>query len=168
MEYDAIVVGGGIAGLGATSCLAKQGVRVLLCERAPVLGGLLGSRQRQGVTWERGCTGLQGKGILLPLLRSLGLEERVRLQPLPVVRHLAGQRIELRSPEGLEELETVVARASGAGGVFTPDGTAIREIFRDINRVREDMALLDDLDHPLFHKGGRDYVHTSLLPWLAS
>ncbi|MGC1185453.1 MAG: FAD-dependent oxidoreductase, partial [Candidatus Dormiibacterota bacterium] len=37
---DAVVVGGGLAGINAALVLADQGARVVLVERAPVLGGL--------------------------------------------------------------------------------------------------------------------------------
>src|SRR5687767_594530 len=41
-SYDAIIIGGGITGLGAAYRLGKAGRRVLLLERADSLGGLAG------------------------------------------------------------------------------------------------------------------------------
>ena len=38
-QYDAIVVGAGIAGLGAAALLASKGRKVLLLEKEPILGG---------------------------------------------------------------------------------------------------------------------------------
>ena len=43
MKYDAIIVGGGIAGLTAAAFLSKSGHRVLLCEKEHQVGGLIGS-----------------------------------------------------------------------------------------------------------------------------
>ena len=38
--YDAIVIGGGLAGLTAASFLAKEGRKVLVCEQSDQVGGL--------------------------------------------------------------------------------------------------------------------------------
>jgi sarcosine oxidase subunit alpha len=43
-RFDALVVGGGPAGLGAAAALAREGARVLLCERERSLGGRLRCR----------------------------------------------------------------------------------------------------------------------------
>lgn len=39
-SYDVIVVGGGVAGIGAALAAARQGVKTLLIEKAAYLGGL--------------------------------------------------------------------------------------------------------------------------------
>ena len=46
MKYDAIVVGGGIAGLTSAAFLAKAGRSVLLCEKENACGGLLNTFER--------------------------------------------------------------------------------------------------------------------------
>jgi len=38
-DYDAIVIGGGFAGLAAATLLGEQGARVLVLEARPALGG---------------------------------------------------------------------------------------------------------------------------------
>ncbi len=39
MDYDVIIVGGGIAGLTAAAYLSKAGLSTLLCEKEPIVGG---------------------------------------------------------------------------------------------------------------------------------
>ena len=43
MRYDAIIVGGGIAGLTSAAFLAKSGYKVMLCEKENHIGGLVSS-----------------------------------------------------------------------------------------------------------------------------
>ena len=38
-EYDAVIIGGGHNGLVAAAYLARYGLRTLVCERRPVVGG---------------------------------------------------------------------------------------------------------------------------------
>jgi phytoene dehydrogenase-like protein len=54
-DYDAIVVGSGIGGLGAAALLAKHGgKRVLVCERHYTLGGYTHTFHRPGYEWDVG------------------------------------------------------------------------------------------------------------------
>jgi phytoene dehydrogenase-like protein len=52
MKYDAIVVGGGIAGLCAAAYLSKAGKKVLLMEKQSITGGLVQTFQRDGVFFD--------------------------------------------------------------------------------------------------------------------
>lgn len=53
-QYDMIVVGAGIAGLGAAALLAAKGAKVLLLEKEPILGGRSTSFQFKGYTVDIG------------------------------------------------------------------------------------------------------------------
>src|SRR5512139_2120867 len=74
MEYDAIVVGGGIAGLTATAYLSKSGLRTLLCEKEPSCGGLINSFERDGFVFDGGIRAMENSGVLLPMLKHLGID----------------------------------------------------------------------------------------------
>ncbi len=52
--YDAIVIGGGYAGLSAAALLGRRGKRVLLLERAGRLGGRATYYEKDGFLWEYG------------------------------------------------------------------------------------------------------------------
>src|SRR5258706_817515 len=80
---DAIVVGGGFAGLAAATLLAERGARVLLLETRPYLGG----RARSWVDPETGSTVDNGQhlfmgcyGDTLLLLDRLGPRDRLNLE----------------------------------------------------------------------------------------
>ena len=40
-KYDLIVVGGGLTGIAASVCAAREGMKVLLCEQGGALGGAM-------------------------------------------------------------------------------------------------------------------------------
>ncbi len=53
-NYDVLVIGSGIGGLGAAALLAKQGQRVLVLERHYVAGGFTHTFTRKGYEWDVG------------------------------------------------------------------------------------------------------------------
>ncbi len=58
MTADAIVVGGGIAGLAAAYELHRRGVSFGVLERSPSAGGVIVSEQLDGFTIDGGPDGL--------------------------------------------------------------------------------------------------------------
>jgi phytoene dehydrogenase-like protein len=53
-RYDAVIIGGGFAGLSAAALLAQQKSRVLLLERSARLGGRAAYVERDGFVWQYG------------------------------------------------------------------------------------------------------------------
>ena len=47
-SFDAVVIGSGIGGLCAAARLTSAGMRVLVAEKSPYLGGRCGHRERKG------------------------------------------------------------------------------------------------------------------------
>ena len=74
MNYDAIVVGGGIAGLTAAAYLSKAGRTTLLCEKENTCGGLINSFERDGFVFDGGIRAFENSGVVFPMLRHLGLD----------------------------------------------------------------------------------------------
>ncbi len=72
------IVGGGISGLSAAYYLAKAGVRPVLYEREPRLGGVILTERLEGCVLEAGPDSfLAAKPQALELIRELGLESGV-------------------------------------------------------------------------------------------
>ena len=103
MSYDAIVIGGGFAGLSAATALCERGLQVLVLEARPTLGGrataftdpATGERVDNGQHVLFGCY-----DETFRFLRRIGAEPFVSVQPQLTVdtidRH--GHRARLRCP----------------------------------------------------------------------
>jgi phytoene dehydrogenase-like protein len=72
-DLDAIVVGGGLAGLAAASYLARAGRRVALYEKSANLGGRAVTQERGGFYFNLGAHALQDKSDATQVLAELGV-----------------------------------------------------------------------------------------------
>ncbi|MFI2753842.1 protoporphyrinogen/coproporphyrinogen oxidase [Cellulomonas sp. P22] len=76
--WDAVVVGGGVAGLVAARELATAGLRTLLVEERPEVGGAVGRHELAGLTLDSGAESFATRGGAVAVLADeLGLRDRV-------------------------------------------------------------------------------------------
>ncbi len=160
MNYDAIVVGGGIAGLTATAYLAKAGYKTLLCEKESHCGGLVSSFERDGFVFDGGIRAIENSGIVMPMLRQLGID--VDLIKSPVSLGIEDRVIRLASVEDIEAYQALLTD-------LFPESR--HEIAAIIDRIRVIMHYLDVLygiDNPAFLdiKKDRAYLLKVILPWM--
>ena len=160
MDYDAIVVGGGIAGLVATSYLTRAGKKTLLCEQQSTCGGLVTTFQRAGFSFDGGIRALENSGVLLPMLRDLGLE--IDFVRNPVTIGIADRVIRLESLESLAEYQALLTE------LFPAHGHEIDAIVGQIRRAVGYLDVLYGIDNPAFldPKRDRDYFLHKILPWM--
>ncbi len=93
MTWDAIVVGGGVAGLVAARELGRHGLRVLVLEAEPVAGGAVRGHTVAGVGLDAGAESFATRqGAVAALLEELGLPV---VSPEPV-----GSWVHLTSGDG--------------------------------------------------------------------
>lgn len=76
-DVDALVVGAGVAGLGAAHALKARGFETALLDPSTQPGGVLQSVRAGDYLFERGPNTIAVKAPALALLRRLGLEDRV-------------------------------------------------------------------------------------------
>jgi phytoene dehydrogenase-like protein len=113
-EYDAIVIGGGVAGLTAAAYLAKAGVKVALVERREKVGGYCGSFTRDGYIFDEAVHYVNNygrNGILRKICRDLNVEEQLQVLRIDPSDRLLMPGIEIlvysdpsRTIEGLKKL----------------------------------------------------------------
>ncbi len=70
-NYDAIVVGAGMAGQTAAAFLAREGKQVLLLEQNHHTGGNMSGFSRQGFSFDGGDQSFESLGLVFPILKSL-------------------------------------------------------------------------------------------------
>ena len=127
MIYDTVVVGAGAAGLTAAAYLAKGGHRVLLCEKNAKAGGLVSSFARDGFVFDAGVRAFEDSGILLPMLRQLGIE--LPMVQNPVTLALGGDQVRLTGPESLADYGVMLKRQ------FAGNAAEIDAILAEIQKV---------------------------------
>ena len=158
MKHDAIIVGGGIAGLTAAAFLCKQGRSVLLCEKEKKLGGLVGSFRESGYTFDSGIRAMENSGVLLPMLKSLGID--VEFLQNEVSIGVGDAVVRLSGPESLKAYSDMLKQA------FPGDAGDIDKLIAAVRQTMEYMDVLYGIDNPLFmNLKDRGYLLHTLLPW---
>ena len=149
-----------MAGLTSTAFLAKSGHSVLLLEKHDKVGGCVNSFRRDGYVFDGGIRAVENSGVLLPMLRQLGIE--MELVKNDVSIGLGNEVITLRSIDSLVDYQNLLEKC------FPGDTGDIETIFSAIRRISGYMDVLYGIDNPLFldMKKDRKYLVKVLLPWL--
>jgi phytoene dehydrogenase-like protein len=135
MFYDVIIVGGGIAGLTSAAFLAKSSHSILLLEKAGNLGGCINSFERGGFIFDGGIRAIENSGVLLPMLRRLGIN--VELVRNNISIGLGKDVIRLESVASLVDYETLLKK-------YFPDNSSdIRRICVEIKKITNYMNVLN-------------------------
>ncbi|MHC1719401.1 MAG: phytoene desaturase family protein [Clostridiaceae bacterium] len=160
MNYDVIIVGGGMAGLTSAAYLSKAGYKVLLCEKEKKVGGLVNSFNYKGFTFDGGIRAIENSGIVLPMLRQLGLE-------IDFVKNIVSIGVEndvirIESNYSLKDYQTLLSNK------FPDNVDDIGKIINEIKRIMKYMDILYGIDNPLFLdlKSDKEYLFKTILPWL--
>lgn len=159
-EYDAIVVGGGIAGLTSAAYLLKYGYKVLLCEKEENLGGLVGTFWESGFAFDWGIRAFENSGILFPMLKNLGIELEFINNSVSI--GLGKEWVTLDSMASIDQYFQMLARQ------FPDNHRDIDLIAKEIKKVMGYMEVIYGIDNPLFLENMNDweYLLKTLLPWL--
>lgn len=158
--YDAIVVGGGMAGLTSAAYLCRYGFSTLLVEKENKTGGLVNTFRHQGFAFDAGIRAFENSGILFPMLKSLGIDMPVAQNPVSI--GIGRHRTALGSRGSLQ------AYAAMLIDLFPAEAQNIARIAEEIEKVMGYMDVLYGIDNPLFRDDMRDlvYLKSTLLPWL--
>jgi len=160
MRYDAVIVGGGIAGLTAAAYIAKSGKSVTLFERQPKTGGLVQTFQRNGVYFDTGLRSIENSGIVFPMLKQLGID--IEFQKVTVSVGIEDQVIRVTGKENLAEYEAFLK-------YFFPESEGdVTAIIKEIRKIMGYMDVLYGIDNPALMDipKNKKYLFGELLPWL--
>ncbi len=159
-KYDVIVVGGGLAGLTAASYSCKYGLSTLLVEKSDKVGGLANSFVYEGYTFDYGIRAFENSGIILPMVKSLGLDINFVKSPVSVGIDDQWKRMDNKS--------SIQDYASMLKHFFKENEKDIDSIVLEIKKVMSQMDVVYGIDNPLFLEKitDKDYIFKTLLPWL--
>jgi len=160
MKFDAIVVGGGIAGLTSAAFLAKAGRSVLLCEKEKVCGGLLSTFERDGFFYEGGIRATENAGVLFPMLKKLGLD--LEFLPNHITMGIEDRVIRINDEASIDEYQSLLDE------LYPESRQDISAIIVQMKKITEYMDVQYGIDNPLFLdvKEDRDYFIKEILPWM--
>jgi len=158
-HYDVIIVGAGIAGLTSAAYLSKDGCRVLVIEKEPKNGGLLGAFVIDGHIVDQGARGIIDSGIFTPMIRQLGLD--IELLPNPIRISVGKNSVDLKDKSSIDDYGTMLTQ------LYPANRQEIDRIIREIKRVAGYMNVLYGIENPLFMPKPYDYRYLTLtlLPW---
>lgn len=160
MKYDAIVVGGGVAGLSAAAYIARSGKTVALFERQSKLGGLVQTFERNEVYFDGGLRSIENSGIVFPMLKQLGIELEFTKSPISI--GIADTVLTLTDQSSLQDYEDFLIS-------FYPENASdVSAIIKEIRTIMDYMDVLYGIDNPAFLDFKKDwkYLVTTIFPWM--
>ncbi len=158
--YDAIVVGGGMAGLTAATYLARAGRSTLLLEKNEKCGGLVNTFEKEGFLFEGGVRALIDAGIISPMLRELGIE--METVPSPVTVGVEDQFVHVEGQQALADYAAMLTR------LYPESADQVERLIRIVRKVMKDMEILYAVENPAFRGlfEDRQYFFRHYLPWM--
>lgn len=126
MVWDVIVIGAGVGGLTAASYLVKEGLRVLVLDRNPHIGGTAYVYHRQGFTFPMGPLGFSHPDLVKKVFDELGIGEGLNFLRV----HYRLRAFGLDGPLSLPFSEI----AKEFKNQFPSDAEGVERFFRDIKK----------------------------------
>lgn len=160
MRYDAVIVGGGIAGLTSAAFLVRNGYKTLLCEKEDHVGGLVSSFTADGFLYDAGVRGIVDSGIVRPMLEQLGIH--IEFVRSIVTIGIEKERMRVETADSLNDYRGMLAK------LYPGHEKEIDAILHEIRKVMDHMDILYGIENPLFKdlKKDKDYLLKELLPWM--
>src|SRR4030042_3515144 len=160
MDFDVIVVGGGIAGLTAAAYLSKAGYTTLVCEKERLCGGLVNTFKRDGFVFDGGVRAMENSGVLFPMLKHLGLEIEFVKNHISI--GIEDQVIRINEEGNLLDYQALL------NSLYPDCKQEIGEIITQIEKIMQYMQVQYGIDNPIFldMKKDRKYMVKVILPWM--
>lgn len=137
MNYDIIIIGGGLGGLTAGAKLAKEGKKVLLLEQHDRPGGCATTFCRRDYTMEVGLhemDGLHPNDMKTKIFNDLGLFDLVQFLSVPEFYRFFNKRHDIVIPHDPDEAVRILISS------FPGDVEGIRKYFEHVLNARKIVA----------------------------
>lgn len=128
-SFDVVIIGGGLAGLTAAAFLSKGGVKVLVCEQAPQVGGLFNSFWKAGYLFDGGIKAVENSSVMMPMLAQLGLLQQIQFFPSQTALVIGGHVQAIRDYSDVEEYFHLL------GELFPAEQKGLDRILQDTKTV---------------------------------
>lgn len=142
VDYEVIVIGGGLSGLSAAAHLANGGMSVLLLEQHHKVGGCTSSFSRDGFNFDASLHEMVGGndgGMIDSLLEQAGLAGRVELLRVPHPYRSLFPGVDFTMPE------SVPAALAALSAAWPAEAENIAAFFKTMEKVAGDMQDLRNL-----------------------
>jgi phytoene dehydrogenase-like protein len=158
-NWDAIVIGAGMGGLTGAAHLVKAGLRVLVLERNPHIGGTAYVYHRKGFTFPMGPLGFSHPGLVQNTLKDLGVGEDLKFSRVHYRIRAFGLdlSLSLHFPDMVKELSKL----------FPADAEGVKHFFEDANGLiskQEPDPNRYKLDHT-HDISASEYLHGLIKDW---
>ena len=160
IEYDAVIIGGGMGGLTTAAKLASRGCRVVVLEKYIIPGGSAGHFERNGFVFDVGSSMMFGMGnngttnLITRALQSVGKHVETVPDPTQIHYHLPKSEAH---PEGLEvkvwrDYEDFIEELSKR---FPKERAGIRKFYDECWKVFNSLNVLElkSLEEPRYLLG---------------
>ncbi|MEN8156151.1 MAG: NAD(P)/FAD-dependent oxidoreductase [Bacteroidota bacterium] len=172
MQYDFIIIGGGLGGLTAGAKLAREGKKVLLLEQHDRPGGCATTFKRKEFTMEVGLHEMEGlypRDQKIKMFEDLGITERVSFLELPEFYRFINGRQDVVIPHDKEAAGEVLKnafpdQAEGIDAYFWHMANARRVMVMNRNQPEKSIGqfldeVITDDDLKLVLLGNLGYYH---------
>jgi phytoene dehydrogenase-like protein len=137
LTYDAIVIGGGLAGLTCALALVNKGKKVRLFEKIHMVGGCQGYFKRKGFLFEpclHSIAEASANGAVMQTLDSLGLTESPTFLKLnPTARFIYPDKI-FTIPSDFNDYQALLRQD------FPQEASGIEKLFETMNEIYQGLG----------------------------
>lgn len=157
-KYDAIIVGGGLAGLTSAVFLSQSGKKILLIEKNAESGGLVNSFEADGYVFDAGARAILA--VVLSMLKDLKLN--IEVVSSKVSFGVENKIIGIEGSSSVSEYRDLLV------GLYPDSVEEIDKFIEVMIGIMKQIDIIYGIDNPIFKDIKRDqtYFLKELLPWL--